>query len=249
MIKRIVFILAVTVAAVSCLEKGTYSENGPIAATFEFAGVDYSTLFGADSLFFDEQYKIGISWSPLSFYHKVNKDTSIFEGGFIISYLSVPYSGITTGLKNNEYRVNCKGLANGINTYAVFHQTDNMPEHDIEYTLASSDYASSSCMMGYCFVNNTVAAADSVKKLFAPGDKMTLKAIGYYKGAQTGVADIVLAERTTEKDSIICAWTEFNLSKLGVIDYVDFEIDVPEGKNIPTTVCVDNLVASVSIAY
>jgi len=98
-------------------------------------------------------------------------------------------------------------------------------------------------------VNNTVAVAKAVNEKFEPGNKLVLKAKGYLDGTETATAEIMLAERTTSKDSIVSTWTEFDLSKLGSIDKVDFEILIPEGMDIPAMVCIDNVVANVSLTY
>ena len=76
---------------------------------------------------------------------------------------------------------------------------------------------------------------------------MTLKAKGYLAGKPTGEAEIVLAERTTAKDSIMSAWTLFDLSKLGTIDDVDFEIESPRDLGIPLAFCIDDVKANILI--
>lgn len=246
--KKIVMIIAALTMAVSCLEKSTFSQSNTLWATFEYTDAQYTELFGTDSLYYNDQYCF-FGWDLMAFYHQVDKDTKDFEGGLMLSYLSIPESGVTEGLSNNEYRANTKVSKNKINTYIVFHQTDRMPEHDMKFTFEASGDATGMCVMTSCLVNNTVAVADAVVKQFVPGDKLILKASGYLDGKQTGTAEIVLAEKASPKDSIISKWTKFDLSKLGTIDNVDFEIIIPEGKEIPQTVCIDEVVANVSLTY
>lgn len=244
--RRILLLLTTLVAVVSCFEKSTFSQSQKIIASMEFDSYDYSKLFGKDSLYCDTLYKRGISWGPLDFYHSVNKETAEFEGGFILSYLS----GLdkTDGLPYNEFRVNVKDSLILRNTYLVFRQTDKMPEHDMGFNLAKSGTLSS-CVMNSCFVTNTVAVAEAVKEQFVMGDKLLLKARGYKDGKETGTAEIMLAEKTSARDSIVHSWTAFDLSNLGNVDYVDFEFECPAGKNIPLAVCVDNMIANVAITY
>ena len=59
----------------------------------------------------------------------------------------------------------------------------------------------------------------------------------------------MLAEKTTARDSIMYSWTKFDLNSLGAIDKVDFEIVMPADRNIPATVCIDDVVASVTLIY
>ena len=97
------------------------------------------------------------------------------------------------------------------------------------------------------FVSNTVEVADSIKSQFVPGDQLILTATGYLADQVTDKAEIKLAEYTTAKDSIINTWTNFDLSKLGNIDSVEFDIVVPEGKDIPKAVCMDVMIAGLSL--
>lgn len=250
--KRIFILLAALVAAVSCLEKASYSQSETIVATFEYTS-DYGEMFGADSLYYnadpESKFKRGIGWYMLAFYHEVDDKTFGFEGGFMLSYLSMPASGLTDGLPDNDYRAYLKKPESQRNTYLVFCQGDDMPEHDMEFVHEESSGSTALCVMNQCYVNNTVAVAEAVKKEFVPGDKLVLKARGYLKGVETGSADVVLAEKSTAKDSIVSKWTSFDLSKLGSIDKVDFEILIPEGRNIPATVCIDNVMANISLTY
>lgn len=247
--KRIILFLSILVATVSCLPESNFSQSGTIVATFDYTGESYTDIFSKDSLFYDSTNKVGIGWDMLAFYHKVDKQTSEFKGGFILSGLSIPSSGETAGLSNNKYRVNSKNTGSVINAFLVYDQTDDMPEHDLEFCFTPSANSTGNCVMKACFVNNTVAVADAVVEKFVQGDKLTLKATGYLAGKETGSAEIMLAEKTTAKDSIVSTWTEFDLSKLGSIDKVDFEILMPEGRDVPKTVCIDNVIATISLTY
>ena len=245
MIKKILMFAAVIVATASCLNKSTFSTTGTMLANFEFNDYDYSKLFGSDSLYFDTSNKLGVVWDCLAFYHSVSEESE-FQGGFIFSYLHTPKSG-ADGMLNNDYRVNCEAIPNIRNTYAVYVQNPDetkMPKQDFSFMI--TDYGT--CEMQFCRVNNTVVVAEAVSQNFEVGDKLLLKAKGWNADKPTGEAEIVLAEKTSDKDSIICNWTNFDLTKLGDVDKVDFEIVAPEGKSIPTAVCIDDVVAKVSVS-
>ena len=249
MIKKILQIFAVAVVAVSCLPDSTFTQNGYVAATFEYTGVNYQELFGKDSIYFDSDAKVGLAWELLVFYHQVNKQTSDFEGGFMLSHLTYPKNADLDNMQNNKYRANARNMAGIHNTYLVFEQSESMPEKDMAFVFSQNSSASGTCVMDYCYVNNTVAAAKAIEQNFVMGDKMLLKAKGYLAGSPTGTAEIMLAEKTTARDSIMYSWTKFDLNSLGAIDKVDFEIVMPADRNIPATVCIDDVVASVTLIY
>ena len=62
---------------------------------------------------------------------------------------------------------------------------------------------------------------------------------------ETGRAEITLAERTSAVDSVMYNWTKFDLSNLKAVDMINFELVIPEGKAIPATVCMDDLMAQI----
>ena len=246
--RKILVVFAVAIAVASCLGTANSSQSWTSIASFEFGG-DPNKLFGADSLYYDEYYKIGIGWEYLAFYQMVDKTTSEFKGGFMLSHLSPSSPDMVENLQNNQYRVNAKSPRKEDNTYLVFQQTDQMPENDIAFTFLPSGTATGVCVMSSCYVNNTVAVAKDVAENFVNGDVMVLKAKGYLGGKETNTAEIVLAEKTSNRDSTIYNWTQFDLSRLGAVDKVDFEIVAPEGKIQTQTVCVDNVIANISLTF
>lgn len=245
MYRKFLVFAAALVGAVSCLNNSKFESSGTVWASFEYVGYG-NDLLGSDSLYFDTENKQGIVWDCLAFYHSVSEDEK-FQGGFLISQLYTPESG-AENLANNEYRVNCAAPKTGTNTYAVFVQNPDpakMPSQDVTFML--KEYGT--CSMQSCFVNNTVAVTEAVNQKFEVGDKLRLKAKGWKEEQLVGEAEIVLAEKASDKDSIICNWTSFDLSKLADVDKVDFEIVAPAGKDIPAAVCIDDMMASVSLSY
>ena len=51
------------------------------------------------------------------------------------------------------------------------------------------------------------------------------------------------------KDSVMSNWTQFKLDALKEVDRIDFDLVIPEGRDIPATVCMDNLTGLVTISY
>ena len=240
--RKLLLAFIILFTAVSCLDDA-FSTSYVANASFDY----YDAEFGDDSLFFDTKYKLGITWDYLAFYHKVDEKSSEFRGGFIMSCLSTPESGKTDDLTNNQYRANVRVPKSVKNKYAVFCQTSDMPADHMQFAFQSSSDMMATCAMQAVFVTNTVAVEKSIKETFVPGDQLILRATGYLADQKTDVAEIKLAEYTTNKDSVVTAWTVFDLSKLGSVDKVRFEIEGPAGKDIPTAVCMDNMLAKISI--
>lgn len=247
--KKIVFFVVVLAMAISCIGNGpTYQSSYTLSATFEYPSLNYPQVFGEDSLYFDAERCVGFGYQDLGFYHKLNADTTEVMGGFMLSYLETSKDMTQLDPQSNRWRAL---VAPGEkNTYAIHRTADmssNKPSHDIEFLGA----AYGTCVMTNCQVTNTVEVADSIKARFAVGDKLMLKATGYLNGAKTGSAEFMLAERASVRDSIVSKWTTFDLSALGSVEHVDFELVVlsADAVDLPKFFCLDNLTASVNITY
>ena len=243
--RKLLVLTAAVFTLASCLNSTEYSESFPVCATFEYSN-DYSQMFGADSLYFEAEYKVGFAWQNyLAFGHKINEQTAEFEGGFLLSYLAAPSSDDSSQLQNNLYRAG-KKPADG-KTYTVFQKTANMPQKHFWFNFNQGEIKGT-CTPLCVMVNNTVAATDSIKANFQLGDSMTLKATGYLEGKKTDSAEIKLAEFTSAEDSIMSSWTLFDLSKLGQVDNIEFDFVIPEGRGVPETVCMDDFAATLSFS-
>ena len=242
-IKRFFVFAAIVTAAVSCLDGSGYNVSYTAEVTFDYN----DEVFNEDSLFFDTKYKVGLGWDYLAFYHKVDETTSEFRGGFLVSGLQTPESGAVSGLSHNQYRSNVKMPASWKNKYAVFCQTSDMPENHLEFAFKDNGGLVGTCAMKSVYVTNTVAVESAMREQFVDGDQLILKATGYLAGEKTDHAEFKLAEFTTAKDSVVSAWTLFDLSKLGTVDKVVFDVQVPPGKEMPVTVCMDNMMASITV--
>ena len=234
-------------ALASCLGTSVYNDSYTAYATFEYAD-NYKNMFGTDSLYFETEYKVGFTWTNyLAFGHKINQESSEFEGGFLLSYLSVPESGKTELLDNNIFRANQTYIPPLKNTYLVFAKTESMPEKHFWFNYIQGEIKGT-CAPQFVRVNNTVEVISVLKEKFQDGDNMILKATGYLDGKSTGEAQIRLAEFSSSNDSIITNWTTFELSKLGVVDKIDFDFIMPEGSDVPQVVCMDDFTAGLTFA-
>jgi hypothetical protein len=247
--KKIFLIFAVMAFAVSCLSS-TYDTQYTTNVSFDYDNQTFAELKPKpDSLLYDVLYKIGFSWDHVGFYHNVDKTTAEFKGGFLASNLAVPAKGASTSaLTFNQYRANARNPYTPTNKYGVFVQTSDMPEKHFGFLVEPSAGTTASCTMKYVLVTNSVSVEETVRANFKDGDAVVLRATGYLGNQKTGQAEIKLAEYTEAKDSVMTTWTKFDLSPLGSIDQVKFAIDVPTSVYFPAmTVCMDNLVADISI--
>ena len=244
--KRILVIFSILAAMTSCLDSSMINMSGTSLISFEYN----DKLFYKDSIYFDTLgTQVGFAWDYLGFYHKVDDEPWEFKGGFVVSRLNIPDSGVIEGLNNNQFRLNSKETLSKTNKFAVFCQTESMPDKHMEF-LYRSGGVKGTCTMNHVYVNNTVAVAEAVKEVFEPGNQLLLRATGYKNGktSPTGEAEIKLAERLIGKDSIVSSWTRFDLSKLGEIDEVMLSLEtIPADLNIPMAVCLDNMVVNISM--
>ena len=162
-------------------------------------------------------------------------------------FCPVRLKGSGYALGNNDFRVNSGKGYNGSATYAVFKydkSAGNMPEHDMAFL----NHQYGTCTMQEAYVNNTYAVVDYVKNNFVDGDRLVLKATGYLNGSQTGQAEMVLADYSEKKDSLVVNWAKFDLQKLGNVQFVEFELAGTKD-DMPTSVCIDDVVAKIALQY
>lgn len=245
--KTIVLVVAV-ISLVSCMKDGSFKQSYTLDVTFEYPDEVYAKEFNSDSVYVAKQ-GVGFVWmnSPLLFAQKQNN--GVFRGGFAMSYLKGKANGEVSEEehKNDLYRVNAVSGSRASKTYAVFYDNPNdqeMHEHDIEFGLKEVG----TCSMLGCYVNNTTHVARMIKEHFEENDKLVLKAIGHGPDGKKTETKIVMAEYTAAKDSIMYNWTPFDLSVLGAVEYVDFEVE-STNPDVPGFVCVDGVLASINISY
>lgn len=252
--KRLLVFILVVCAAVSCLGDAENYSSYTLDMTFEDPAGG-NIRFDPDSLSIinNEGY---ILWADPSVALLYKVKDSKYLGGFRLSRLEGEADGKLTDPPTDKdaWRVNAVGGAKDryvgtpSRTYAVFYdnpEEGTMPEHDLEFGYKEIG----TCTMTACYVNNTTEVARKVKEVFVDGDKLVLTANGYkMDGIKTGTAEIVLAEYSALKDTVMYNWTVFDLSKLGAVDFVDFNVTSTKPE-VPGYVCIDGILANISISY
>lgn len=250
--KKILFFIALTFILVSCLDNdsSSYSRSYTAQITYEYGSATYPSQFNKDSLFIMTD-GVGFAYMDIPVIFAQTHSSGSFLGGILMSYLKGEADGELSRDANvrDAWRVHSLGGApddwtrQPSMTYAVFHDNGNpssMPEHDIDYLYRNNG----TCTLNKCYVNNTTEVARKVRECFGDDDRMVLKAKGYSADGTVKEAEIVLAQ----KDTVIYNWTLFELSSLGTVDYVDFEITTTRPE-VPKSVCIDNIDVSVSFAF
>ena len=251
-LNHLVVVFFAALSAVSCLPDGDYSQTAVVVATYEYT----EAPFDSDSLFYKSDKGLGIGWGTLGFMHKVDTTSWTFEGGFLLSRQkgTLYDPADTAALSKSDslarvhdlYRVNAVKDTVNNNSYLVFCQnpdSSKMPERDVLFMIEEN--AAAQAQM--CFVNNTSYVAYKAAQTFVPGDRITLTATGYLKGAKTGEVSMLLADFSAQKDSIVSKWTAFDLTKLGVFDAIDFNV-ASTREEVPAYFCMDNFAAQVTIS-
>lgn len=248
--KKFLFLAALAISMVSCLNKGSFSQSYTADITFEYGDLVYSKEFGKDSVYVcPKEDDMGFVYGNYPLFFGQKQSGGKLEGGFVMSYLKGEKDGMLDkeANENDAFRVHAATGANGSKTYAVFYDNpveSMMPQYDIEFGYKDNG----SCSPLGCYVNNTTLVARKVREHFQDGDKLVLKARGTKFDGSISETSIVLAEYTEAKDSVMYNWTVFDLSKLGVVNFVDFEV-VSTNPQVPGYFCLDGYIASINVSY
>lgn len=245
--KKILVFCVVAFSAISCLTQGSFSQSYMADISFDFTDQVYLTNFKDSVYVLKEGTGFAYGQYPVVFTQKYLDGK--FQGGFLMSCLKGEGNGKLEDepRENDLYRVHSKSGANETKGYAVFYNNpveSMMYPHDIEF-----GYKDAGAFSPYsCYVNNTTYVARKIKENFVDGDKLVLKAIGQRHDGTKAETSIVLAEYTEAKDSVMYNWTVFDLSALGTVDFVDFELN-STNPSVPAYFCIDGFLAGVQIEY
>lgn len=239
--KHLFALVSALLLLTSCFKDIKSEQKYTVMASFDYK----DATFNSDSLMFTTNETGGFAWNDLAFFHKLNDDDTRLEGGFALSKMHGRTSAVS-GVPVNQYRLYCVG-AEKDNIYTVFKQNEFpslMPKAHIAFL--NSMYGT--CNPVGMFIANSEKVVEQVKETFEDGDSLTVRAKGFLKDQPTGQVKINLAKFSASKDSIVSTWTPFELSKLGNIDRIDFEV-LSTKEGIDKIFCMDNFIANVHLVY
>lgn len=241
--KKIFFLAICSVLAVSCFKGSYYESSFTTVSNFEYAD---AMKYFTDSVFVKSDFENG----AYMVYSGTRTDSSEPEllGGFGMSMKK----DSSINLAVSPFSVYA---GKGDNTFAVFYDTPSKPQYQLSFT----ESAYGTCAPQFCYVRNSSLVVSSILSndsefKFAEGDSLKLVVTGYLDGKETGKAEYFLADFRVPKnggaapDSVNTNWRQMSLTKLGNVDAVDFAIDTNK-EDFPKYVCLDNLVASISVKY
>lgn len=231
-------------SAVACFKGSYYESSFTTIANFEYG--DGASDF-TDSIYVKTDFSNGayLSWHG----SRTEGEMPKLTGGFALSMKK----DSSINLAVSPFCVYAG--ASETNTFALFYDTPKKPERQLRFT----ESANGTCAPQFCLVRNSslvvsnILAEDSPFK-FTEGDYLKLVVTGFLNGTETGKSEWFLADfREPEKggeapDSVTVNWKPMSLTRLGNIDAVDFSLETNK-ERFPKYVCIDNLVASVSVKY
>lgn len=245
--KKFLAVIFAAFTVVSCFsDEPQNTLNYDLLASFEYAyDNQVKDFFGSDSLYIDTQQGLGMGWGEMAFYHKLNDEKTELQGGFILSCLkgNVYKDGYEPVKDVDMFRVNAP--ADSSRTYMVFVDAEGtMPVHDVEFIYDNLG----SCTLIACMVNIPTYVAYAISNEFKDGDVLKLTATGYREGKVTNETSIDLATCADGKITLTEMWKVFNLTTLGDIQYVEFDVFSSNG-NVPEVICLDNFAAKLALSY
>ena len=93
-----------------------------------------------------------------------------------------------------------------------------------------------------------VRVARKISECFQDGDKLVLKVTGIRADGSKAEKSITLAEFTEAKDSVMYNWSVLDLSTLGDVDYVNFDV-TSTNPDVPGYFCLDGYMASINVEF
>jgi hypothetical protein len=254
-------------------DDGNNDDNNPYVITFEDARVaNYlagptsygENLYSGYSVTGGYDRYLGYDDAATGLFMMINDpydtdDPDFWNGGIAISR----WNDMTTAGYTNQCSVyysdaiTGKGGYKGSNTFAVATgYNDPIMMGDIRSSVSflnGTMGTNNECVFDYFYVTNSTYAALSMKnggypaKAFTSGDWFKLVIEGFNKsGTSTGKVEFYLADfRTSASPGIITEWTKVDLSPLGSVTTIKFDLqssDVGDwGMNTPAYFCFDNL--------
>ncbi|MCD8207999.1 MAG: DUF4465 domain-containing protein [Bacteroidales bacterium] len=254
--KKVLFLAFLSVCAIACKLDGYTEQTMTSISDFE-----YDIAMFTDSLYLTS-FTYGGTYSYSLYFDSARESTGKeMTGG---TGLTMKRDSSIVLKENNpypQYTMFAKTAGSESKTCAVYYQNDDpnlMPDHDIVFFNADAG----TCTPSYFAINNTqqtvydVLSEESPMK-YEPGDYLKLTITGWLKNEYTGAMETTgtityyLADwrgMKDEPDSVLTKWRTVSLTKLGDIQYIDFDLESNKD-NLVKTFCYDNLISSIYLKY
>lgn len=256
--KRILIFVSVLTCAmmmVSCLDGGGTKASFTSVSSFSYND-QIVNLAAADSISssklknIDEKLAAFPSQS-ICFYSKIDENGE-YAGGFIYSQLSENIK--VNALEDEEAAVTTRKAQHRAyakkpktdNSYLVWNETSGLA-CDLAFLTNYNENCTATAVG--MFVANTLYNAEKIQEVFKEGDRLVLTVQGYLKDTPAGdPVNVILAEKTAAKDSVMVDWHAISLDKVGQFDKIKMSIT---GTNIDVlpAFCMDDFTAKVNLEY
>ena len=191
---------------------------------------------GKDTVFVYPSMRFG----PVYFFAKLD-DQDAFQGG--MSLCRGKDADASPEREPSYFAVYDENVGNQrSHAYAVFHQASasRMPEHFIQIYIPNTE---SSCGAESMYVHNVQAVVQAVQHgvglaggPFQTDDYLLLTVTGKRGTSVTGTKEVKLVDGT----SFIKEWTKVDITDLGSVDTIDFEL-TSSRQDLPLYCCLDDL--------
>ncbi len=254
--KKILFFAFLSVCAIACKLDGYTEQTMTSISDFEF-----DTGMYTDSLYLTNFIYGGNYSSSLLFDSAREAEGKEMTGGTGLTMKRDSSIVLKGDNPYPQYTMFAKAAASDSKSCAVYYQNDDpnlMPDHDIVFW----NYGVGTCTPAYFAINNTQQTvydvlSDKSPVKYEPGDYLKLTITGLLENEFTGVLETTgtityyLADwrgMKDEPDSVLTRWRTVSLTRLGNIQYIDFNLESNK-TDLVKTFCYDNLVSSIYLKY
>ena len=246
---KIIAVVAILAAAVSCKEHERATATFYLGTTFDLAENDISTLM-IDSLLYSPSF----AWDDVMTYYSICSGMNEgYRGGMVLS------ARFGSGRDSDERSMlasgNSESGALGSLCYMVYKKTESMPKYDIEFDYSA--YHSVTPSISGCYVCNT----QYIRRMAARGElehgdflKVTIEFLN--AGTSMGSLKLMLVDYTGSELKMLNDWTVWDMAEqmkdenvsVPRFDAIRFNVETSR-TNIPPCFCLDNFLVQLSVEY
>ena len=238
----LIMLALVSVLASSCLSSSGSKSDYVLQANFDVYSNEqvFSQYFNSDSIYFSKQ----ILTDNYSYLNSVYEEP-VFSGGFCLSAKRDSLNTNKTDISDYSSAGSDAGY-NDSDIYAVYIQ-NAIPDYGWQIDLSGFDVYT--CNIVGFLINNVSKTIKAIEdNPLQEGDYMTVTVTGYLNEAEVEYVSVDLVKNTSMTKTVVTSWTEVDLSSIGNIDALRFEVETNRD-DFPKSFCLDNLTAQVHVEY
>ncbi len=254
--KKVLFLTFLSVCAIACKLDGYTEQSLTSISDFEFETAQYTDSLYLSNYFYGGNYSYSLLFNSQR--EETGKEMTGGTGATMKRDSSIVLKEENLYPQYTMFATSAGSDSKGCAVYYQNDDPDKMPSHDIIFF----NYSVGTCTPAYFMINNTqqtvydVLSEESPMK-YEPGDYLKLTITGWLENEFTGVLETTgtisyyLADwrgMKDEPDSVLTRWRNVSLTKLGNVQYIDFNLESNK-TDLVKTFCYDNLVSSIYLKY